>query len=91
MTILQSYYLVYLSKLASLLQTNLLISGNSYICNFENLHIENMCLEQKHKKLYAPLYWEQVLWYSCWILVKDSAVLSVLRVEQVIIYSSGAP
>lgn len=37
MTILQSYYLIYLSKLASLLQTNLLTSGNSYICKFENL------------------------------------------------------
>lgn len=40
LTILQTYYLIYLSKLASLLQTNLLTSENSYICNFENLFIK---------------------------------------------------
>lgn len=40
LTILQSYYLIYSSKLASLLQTNLLTSENSYICNFENLLIK---------------------------------------------------
>lgn len=38
LTIPQNYYLIYLSKLASLLQTNLLISENSYICNLKIIY-----------------------------------------------------
>lgn len=51
LTILQSYYLIYLSKLASLLQTNLLTSENSCTCNFENVCIKKyikICLSVKN-------------------------------------------